>query len=285
MITTEDGCELWATVTGDGPPVILCHGGPGLWDMLADLAVLLAPTMTVIRWDQRGCGRSARRGPYTLARTVADLDVVRAHFGFDRAAVFGHSWGASVALRYALDHPGRVDRLVYCSGVGIGRAWHASYERNLAARLGSDLARWSALSDRDRTPEEDRELAILQWTADFADPATARAHAQHMATPWFGINHECNTTMDKYDDEAVLIEQCRGMTVPTLIVDGARDIRPSWAVDSLERALPSAARVTMDVGHVPWLEAPDRTRDALLAFLTGCPQRHGNSLDPRLKID
>lgn len=278
MITTEDGCELWTTVTGDGPPVILCHGGPGLWDMFADLADMLAPAMTVIRWDQRGCGRSARRGPYSLARTVADLDAVRSHFGVDRAAVFGHSWGASVALRYALDHADNVDRLVYCSGVGIGHAWHASYERNLAARLGPDWSRGAELTDR--------ELAIRQWTADFADPATARAYAEHMATPWFEINYECNSTMDGLDD-AALMSECRELPVPTLILDGAQDIRPRWAVDSLERALPSVTRVTVDTGHVPWLEAPDRVREVLLAYLAdpSYPQQHENSLAPPSKID
>lgn len=267
MIRARDGCSLWASVGGDGPPVVLCHGGPGLWDMFAELAGLLMPELTVVRWDQRGCGRSGGGGPYSLAQTVVDLDAVRAHFGFDRVAVLGHSWGADVALRYALDHSERVDRLVYCSGVGLGRAWHAPYERNLAARLGPDLARWQVLSERSsRSAEEDRELAVLQWTADFADPVSARSHAERVAVPWFEINWECNSTMDKLD---VAAEECRDLSVPTLILDGARDIRPRWAVDSLERALSMVTRVTLDAGHVPWLEAPEQVRAVLLGYLAG----------------
>ena len=34
----DDGCELWTDVSGSGPPLVLCHGGPGLWDMFGELA-------------------------------------------------------------------------------------------------------------------------------------------------------------------------------------------------------------------------------------------------------
>lgn len=109
----DDGCELWTAERGRGDPLVLCHGGPGLWDYLDDVAVLLRDAARVIRWDQRGCGRSERRGRYTVARFVADLDAVRRHAGADRVALLGHSWGAFLALRYALEHPDRVTRLIY----------------------------------------------------------------------------------------------------------------------------------------------------------------------------
>ncbi len=224
--------------------------------MFSDLAASLADQLRVIRWDQRGCGRSERRGPYSLARTVQDLDAVREHYGLEKMAVLGHSWGATLALRYALDHPSRVSTLVYVSGTGLGRAWHSHYERNLAARV--DL---SGLHGRER--------AIRQWTADFADLGTATANAERMADPWFDINYECNSAMrHEAWREPELIAACRELTVRTLIVHGAEDIRPTWAVDSLTRALPLAEQIVLpNVGHVPWLEAPAEFRSALLAHL------------------
>ena len=260
-VVTEDGCRLWTTDVGGGEPLVLCHGGPGLWDMFGDLAEALASRVWVIRWDQRGCGRSERRGPYSLTRTVRDLDAVREHYGLDRVAVLGHSWGATLALRYALEHPDRVSKLVYVSGTGLGREWHPHYERNLAARLGNDRARLTQLRGRER--------AVLQWTADFADPSKAAGYAARMADPWFEINYECNAAMKAEEgDEVRLVAACRGLNVPTLIVDGALDIRPRWAVDSLQQALPSATRVVLgNAGHVPWLEAPDEFSSALLTFL------------------
>lgn len=265
-IYADDGRRLWADERGAGEPVVCCHGGPGLWDMFEGVPL----PGRVIRWDQRGCGRSSPGGPYSLARTADDLDAVRRGFGLERMALFGHSWGAQVALRYALDRPERVTKLVYVSGVGLGDRWHAEFEENFFARLSTDRPRWEELRARERTPQEDRELAVLQWTADFADSSRAREHAEAMATPWFDVNYECNATIAAEEArESELVAACRALTVPVLIVDGGGDLRPRWAVDSLAEALPSVERVVLpEVGHVPWLEAPRDFHAAVSGFLT-----------------
>ncbi|MBN9741751.1 alpha/beta hydrolase [Amycolatopsis sp. A1MSW2902] len=268
-VRTEDGIRLWAAKTGDGEPVVFCHGGPGLWDMMADVAADLSAAATVCRWDQRGCGQSERRGPYSVETTVADLDAVRAHFGWDRVALLGHSWGAQLALRYTLAHPDRVAKLVYVSGTGIDddSTWHADYERNLRNSLGNRLMRWESLAAKDRTAEEDREYCVLQWSAEFAGRERALEHAEAMADPWFGVNFECNAALnrERWPD---LRGQCEGLKVPTLIVDGTADIRPRSAVDSLERALPMVSRVQLPAGHLPWMEDPAGFHSAVSGFLT-----------------
>jgi proline iminopeptidase len=93
-----------------------------------------------------------------------------------------------------------------------------------------------------------------------------------MATPWFGIDHECYreiwAELERTWREDELIGQCRGLEIPVLILDGARDPRPRWAVDSLERALPDVRRVVLpDAGHIPWLEKPGEFAGHLLEFL------------------
>ncbi len=271
-VAADDGCRLWVSEVGTGPPLIVCHGGPGLWDMFASLAALLADQVRVIRWDQRGCGRSELRGPYSITRSVADLDAVRHHLGVETVAVLGHSWGAQLALRYVLDNPERISDLVYVSGVGLGWDWHEPFKRNMAARLAGHTARMTELEDRVRTEAEDRELAVLQWSAEFAAPGDAMRLARQMGTPWFGINYECsaaiNAELKQTWREAELVVACRNLTVPTLILDGADDIRPRSAVDSLEQALPAVTRVIQpNVGHLPWLEQPDEFRSALLSYL------------------
>ncbi|WP_433472996.1 alpha/beta fold hydrolase [Spirillospora sp. CA-142024] len=108
--------------------------------------------------------------------------------------LLGHSWGAQLALLYALEHSERLDGLVYVSGTGIDQnaTWHPEYERNLREALGPGSGRWEALSRRDRTDAEDREMSVLQWSADFTERDRALEHADRMATPWFGVNFECN---------------------------------------------------------------------------------------------
>ncbi|MFH9981404.1 alpha/beta fold hydrolase [Streptomyces sp. NPDC017179] len=280
MVETDDGVRLWAERSRpDGTPLVLCHGGPGLWDMFGDLAGLPAGVTPVVRWDQRGCGRSQRcAGPWTSERFVADLDAVRRHFGLDRMALLGHSWGAQLALSYALAHPERVSALVYVAGTGIGpdEDWHPAYRQNLLARLGEHperLARWQELTDRPRRTEaEDRERAVLQWSADFADQKRALALAERTADPWFGVNHECNQGLNAERKRtwgtSGLDAACRRLDLPVLIVDGGRDIRPRTAVDSLERALPRVRRIVFpDAGHMPWVEQPQGFRRAVAAAL------------------
>ncbi|MDW4909964.1 alpha/beta fold hydrolase [Streptomyces sp. ADMS] len=199
-VRTDDGTGLWARRSGQGEPLALCHGGPGLWDMFEDVTGLLGDVASVVRWDQRGCGRSdPSDGPWTTERAVADLDAVRGHFGLERMTLLGHSWGAQLALSYALAHPERVRALVYVSGTGIGpdAGWHDAYRRNFRARLAESpelLARWSELTARrpQLSEAEARERAVLQWSAEFPERERALEHARRMADPWLGVNFACN---------------------------------------------------------------------------------------------
>jgi proline iminopeptidase len=270
-LRTDDNCRLWVE-----QPLVFCHGGPGLWDYLDDVAVLLGDVARTTRWDQRGCGRSQRRGPYTVARFVADLDRIREHTGQPRIGLLGHSWGATLALRYALAYPDRVSHLIYVSGTGVDPddTWKPTFyaEADRRAAAGPDAARRAELSARSRTPDEDREYAILEWSMDYTDPVAGRRHAERMATPWPGINWECAEHL-KADIGGWLRDgdgpaRCRDLAVPTLIIDGDRDQRPRWAVDSLARALPDVRRVILTgAGHLPWVEDPDGFRRAVAEFL------------------
>lgn len=271
-IVADDGCRLWVTRTGHGPPVVFCHGGPGLWDMADAVAEMISDLVTVYRWDQRGGGRSQRRGPYSVARFTTDLEVLRQHFALERLTVLGHSWGAQLGLRYALDHPDRVSGLVYLSGTGLGRAWHSHYQQELRERLGDQRPRFDELTALpEPAPAQQKELVMLRWATDFADRVAGPRYAQRMATPWFEVNLECNQTIEgevRQWREDQLHAACRNLAVPTLILDGQDDPRPRWAVDSLEQALPDVTRVTIpNAGHLPWMEQPEPFRAALRGFL------------------
>jgi len=233
--------------------------------MTGSLAAVLAPRLSVIRWDQRGCGRSERRGPYSVARCAADLEAVIG--ARTKTALFGHSWGATLALRYALDHPDRVSALVYACSTGLGWAWREPFGRASSARLAPLQARIEELQARG----EERAATVLQWSAEFFD-GREHEHAEEMAIPWFGINHDCFreiwSELERTWPEDELVAQCRGLEIPVLIIDGQRDLRPRWAVDSLERALPRVTRVILPgAGHIPWLEAPKEFVRSLAEFL------------------
>jgi proline iminopeptidase len=272
--TASDGTRLWYRVDGSGVPLVLCHGGPGLWDNLGALAVPLsaAATAQVVRWEQRGCGRSEPCGPYTTEQCIADLEDLRAALGYEQWIVGGHSWGATLALHYALAHPDRCFGLLYVAGVGLGRAWNAAYHEEADRRL-SDVQRRRRddLSRLDRTAAEERDYRALSWAPDFADRSAAAALASTEASAAWTTNYECNRLLNaetKTWDEQTLVERCRHLSLSALVVHGECDPRPLSATDSLVAALPSAERyVVQDAGHRPWVEAPDAVVSRIAEFV------------------
>ena len=283
-VVTDDDCRLWtarddasaeSTSEGEGEGFILCHGGPGFWDTLAPIADLLADHGPVIHWDQRGGGRSQHQGPYTLARFIADLDAVRAAHRLDRVTVVGHSWGAALALHYAFAHPERVRSLIYIAGVGVSWDWRPQHRANFLRAIAPHAAKFAALGALDRpTAGQQRDADMLKMLTDFPDQATAKAHIERLLSPYFLSDPDVNRLLNaelRTVPEADLIEQCHALppSMPTLIIDGARDPRPRWSVDSLADALPDVVRVTLDeAGHLPWLDEPSAFAAAIHEFVS-----------------
>jgi proline iminopeptidase len=273
-VRLRDRAELWTAVTGTGPPVVCLHGGPGLWDYLAPLAALIDDTFTVVRFDQRGCGRSTGGGPFTIAQAVDDLEQVRAALGFGQWAVAGHSWGAELALRYAARHQARTTAVAYISGVGAGNGYKDAHVAELDRRLGPDRQRWAALSAipaGDRAQAEERERCLLQWRTDFSpgpDAATRALALWETRPPGTVINAVANREL--WQDRAAedLRRAAARISCPVTMLSGADDPRPWAATDSLLDALPNASRIVLDsAGHAPWAERPADTRRVILGAL------------------
>ncbi|WP_255584360.1 prolyl aminopeptidase [Dietzia sp. ANT_WB102] len=121
MLEVGDGQELYWECSGnpDGAPVIFLHGGPGGGTSPAHRQMFDPAAYRIILVDQRGCGRStphvadgADLAVNTTWHLVADLERVREHLGVERWLVFGGSWGSTLALAYAQEHPDRVRGLV-----------------------------------------------------------------------------------------------------------------------------------------------------------------------------
>jgi proline iminopeptidase len=268
-----DGVRLRTTTSGDGQPLLPCHGGPGQWDYFEPVADLVDDLVTVHRYDQRGCGRSSPGGPYTVSRYVEDIEALRRPFGHDSRMVGGHSWGATLALAYAWQHPERVDAVFYVSGVGLGSEWRQAYRTEGRRRLTSEQHdRYLELRGvQSRSAAEELEYLSLGAARDFADRATALEKARQHYEGGFAVNMKANGLIGAEVGgwiEGESVARCRNLHIPTLVVHGELDPRPSWGGDSLCDALPDVRRVVIGgAGHLPWVEQPKELRDALRSFL------------------
>ncbi|AKU18818.1 hypothetical protein VV02_10620 [Luteipulveratus mongoliensis] len=265
-----DGHRLatWTTGSpGAHPPVVLVHGGPGLWDYLAPLAALIDDLTLVHRYDQRGCGRSDIGGPYSMSQYVADLDALRAAAGYDRWTVIGHSFGATLALAYASGHPSHTAGLGYVSGVGIGD-WQTPFMRERARRGRPFAARLGDLEERTvRTAAEETEWRQLHWATDYADATQGIELARPMAEVDLAINTRANKALTFTDEDCVA--WAASVTCPVTFIHGTEDPRPLDNARQLADATRGAQlRPVRRAGHLPWIEQPDEVAAPLRTLVT-----------------
>ncbi len=147
VMDTGDGHRVYVEQCGnpDGIPVIVLHGGPGGGCSPAMRRYFDPETYRVILFDQRGCGRSRPHASVennTTWHLVRDIEQIRDMLGIPKWLVFGGSWGATLALIYAISHPDRVGFLAlrgvflmteaelgWFYGGGAGQFWPDVWER------------------------------------------------------------------------------------------------------------------------------------------------------------
>ena len=140
-----DGARQHVVVQGSGPPVVLVHGANGVHhDFPAELLDALAVRHTVLAVDRPGHGFSDilphRAG--LAAHAAALVAVLRARCG-EPAVLVGHSYGAIVALRAALDAPTHVHAVLALTPVFATDARNQRWSRLAALRPLAALATWT----------------------------------------------------------------------------------------------------------------------------------------------
>ena len=282
----DDGATLWTTCQGRGRPSVWCHGGPGGDSgTVAPLVAMIDDLALVHRYDQRACGRSTGGPPHTMARSIADLEALRRHWGYERWLVGGVSFGAALALAYAVEHPDRVAALVYisCAVRLSGQPdWIEQFRRARIERLPEpERARYLELRRRlgersDADPALATAARQLIAATDFGSIDVARRMARQIKQDMAAVNHDVNRELGQDFDRHFLAPGVRARLQafdrPVLIVHGTADPRPAEASEALAAALPHAQFASLPgAGHYLLWEAPDTLRDLLREFITSAP--------------
>ena len=140
-IEVGDGHILYAEQSGnpEGRPVVVLHGGPGGGCSPFMRRFFDPEHYRIVLFDQRGCGLSTPHASVeanTTQHLIADIETIRETLNIPAWAVFGGSWGATLALAYAQTHPEAVTALIlrgvflgeqseldWFYGGGAGRFW------------------------------------------------------------------------------------------------------------------------------------------------------------------
>lgn len=151
------GGRIWWRKVGSGPkpPVLTLHGGPGAGhNYLLPLAAL-ASDRPVVFYDQLGCGKADSPpdpAVYTIQRSVDEVDAVRRALGLDRIVLYGHSWGALLAVEYMCQGRGAgVEKLVVGGAMASIPQTMAGQQRLIDALPDGGGARMRALEAAGKT--------------------------------------------------------------------------------------------------------------------------------------
>lgn len=270
-ITRDLGAvRLFERRIGHGPPVTVLHGGPGAHhDYLLPGFDRLATGRTLIYYDQRGGGRSAvgREVPVGWREQVADLESLRGEWGLSRLDLVGYSWGALLAMLYALEHPGRVGRLALVSPAPSHHAARAEFEQRFAARSSAPALlaerqrlrdEGTAASDPDRYRRRSFELSVAGY---FHDPAKVSGLTAFRVTG--RTQQEVWQSLGEYDLRPAL----RELSLPVIVLHGEDDPMPLDSARETAELLGAEFHALAGCGHVPHVEAPEEFTRLLDRFL------------------
>jgi pimeloyl-ACP methyl ester carboxylesterase len=261
LSVAADGGSLGGWIAGEGPPVLLLHGGPGLNHTYLDaLGGELTAEFRVASYQQRGLDPSTLEGPFTVAQSIADAVAVLDGLDWPRAWVVGHSWGAHLALRLAAEHPDRLLGALAVDPIGVvGDGGNAAFEAEMSARTPMERrSRAKELDERELAGEgtdaEFREAMEIWWPAYFADPQRVppMPPMRTSVPAYAGISAEL---LDGLDEVAARLagEQCR-----YAVLAGAASPIP-WGqagLASAELSSRGSLIVVPGAGHFPWFEQP-----------------------------
>lgn len=168
MLDVGDGGAVYWETCGNrcGKPAVVLHGGPGSGCAPWFRRFFDPGAYRLVLFDQRNCGRStphASRPDTDLqsnktANLVADIEFLRRHLGIDRWLLFGGSWGSTLALAYAEQHPHRVAEMILF-GVTTGR--HSEFDWTFRGGLALFFPeQWARL--RAALPVAEREGDVVE---------------------------------------------------------------------------------------------------------------------------
>ncbi|HMQ40831.1 MAG TPA: prolyl aminopeptidase [Paracoccus sp. (in: a-proteobacteria)] len=248
-IEVGDGHVLYVEQSGnpEGQPVIVLHGGPGGGCSPFMRRFFDPAHYRAILFDQRGCGLSTPHASVeanTTPHLVADIEAIRQALGIGQWALFGGSWGATLALAYAEAHPQAVTALIlrgvflgtqaeldWFYGGGAGRFWPERWQDFCAPipeeERGDMIAAYHRrLFSGDEAEEQRFARHWIMWENGLAgmDIANPGAASPAYARAFARLENHYFRNRCFLDEGQLLRDRARIEHIPCQIVQGRYDM-------------------------------------------------------------
>jgi proline iminopeptidase len=270
FVSLSDGYRLNVEEVGEGFPLLVLHGGPGMdHTMFRPFLDPLGEDFRVLYVDERGQGLSDRVDPQTLSLEVfaRDVDVVAEALALDHFALLGHSFGAIVAMNHATEIRTAV-AYVISGGADTSDALLADVEASLGAmgEAGKPIAATWEEEKTVETEEQLRELLRAQMPFHFHGEVPPGYGDETIGTPDV-LRHFANVGYGDFDFPPKLADVHK----PVLVIVGEQDRTTTpRAARALHDGLPNSELVIIpEAGHMSFVEQQEVYLDAVRRFLLG----------------
>jgi proline iminopeptidase len=277
---TGDGHKIHVEECGnrEGLPALVVHGGPGGGCNPVMRRCHNPERYRIVLFDQRGCGRSTPNASLeanTTAHLIQDMEHIRETLGIARWQLFGGSWGSTLSLAYAQQHPNRVSSLILRGIFLLTKAeirWF--YQQGCSFLFPEAFADFAALIPEDersdivaayhrRLTGPDRKLqlqaarawSVWEGTTLSLIPDASRVQrfgADSYALAFARIESHYFVNGGFFNrDRELLLEAHRLGNIPGVIVHGRYDVvTPVKSAVELHAAWPaSELKIVPDAGH------------------------------------
>jgi pimeloyl-ACP methyl ester carboxylesterase len=268
QIELSDGVSLFVHEVGEGFPVLVLHGGPGLdHTHMSPWLDSLGDEFRLLYVDGRGQGRSDRVDPATLSLDAFanDVDLLAAALGLDAFALLGHSFGAIVATRHAIER-GTAAGYVISGGGDSSDALLADVEASLEA-MGDGAEAIADSWQQEKTVETEEELKQLldaQMPFHFHGDVPTGFSTEMVGSPEV-LRHFANQGYGDFD----YVPELGRISKPTLVIVGEHDrtTTPRAARVLHEGIAGSELAVVPEAGHMSFVEQPEAYIGPVRQFL------------------
>ena len=273
------GGQVWYRIvgSGNGTPLLLLHGGPGVPSDYLEPFNALGDDRPVIFYDQLGCGKSDRPDDTTLWRVdrfVDELAQVRRALKLEKVHLYGHSWGAMLAVDYLLTKPDGVEGLILASPLISSPRWITDqdrYREALPKEVEEVLRRHERAGTTDSTEYKEAAMEFYKRHLCRLDPfpdAMGRAmegegRAVYHAM-WGPSEFHATGNLKNHD----LTDRLRELSTPTLFTCGLYDGATPESTRFFQHLRPGSELIVFQKSaHVAHLEETDNYLNSIRQFL------------------
>jgi proline iminopeptidase len=271
--------NLYYQKSGQGTPVIVLHGGPGL-----DSSYLL-PQMEkigkqhqVVFYDQRGSGKSIAGSLdakyFNLDQFVQDLEQLRQTLGYNKIVLIGHSWGGMLAMAYAIKYPQHMSALVLMNSEPSTSEGFTAFAKKYEKRVKPISKKIEAIVKSPPFTQGNQQTFDRYCRLIFKTYLYNKDDVNKLSLAFSSLTAKNQLKIGAFFSKGLfekpydLRKELNKLNIPTLVIHGEADPIPLWTAEQTTSAIPNAQLIVIKKsGHFSYAENEKGVFTAITDFI------------------